>query len=115
MTVPTVIILVLSMAYRYLFHLLTSVEDMYTARRSRTVGTDADIRSSRRFVAGSAGALFGKAYALSEEVHMAMVARGYTGNVRTLTTPRVRRTDGVWCAACCVVAALVLWGDHAAG
>jgi cobalt/nickel transport system permease protein len=110
--VPPTVILVLSMAYRYLFHLLTSVEDMYTARRARTVGLDPDIRSSRRFVAGSAGALFGKAHALSEEVHMAMIARGYTGNVRALTPPRLRRTDVAWCTACGVVAVFVLWGDR---
>jgi cobalt ECF transporter T component CbiQ len=110
--VPPMVLLVLSMAYRYLFLLLTSVEDMYTARRARTVGLDTDVRSSRRFVAGSAGALFGKAHALSEEVHMAMVARGYTGNVRALTPPRLRRTDVVWCTACGVVAVFVLWGDR---
>jgi cobalt/nickel transport system permease protein len=113
--VPTVVILVLSTAYRYLFHLLTSVEDMYTARRARTVGADSDVRSGRRFVAASAGALFGKAHALSEEVYLAMVARGFTGSVRTLTAPRVRRSDGVWCMACVLVAVLVLWGDRAVG
>jgi cobalt/nickel transport system permease protein len=88
---------------------------MYTARRARTVGAETDVRSGRRLVAGSAGALFGKAHALSEEVYLAMVARGYTGNVRTLANPRVRRTDVVWCAACGAVAVLVLWGDHVAG
>ena len=62
------------MAYRYLFHLLGSVTDMYTARKA------AHGRRRRRrgvgpaFVAASAGALFGKAHALSEEVHLAMVA-----------------------------------------
>jgi cobalt/nickel transport system permease protein len=110
---PTMVIMVLAMAYRYLFLLLTAVGDMYTARRARTVGTDRDLATSRRFVAASAGALFGKAHTLSEEVYMAMVARGYTGTVRTLTPPRLRRLDGVWCAGCMLVALLVLWGDHA--
>jgi cobalt/nickel transport system permease protein len=113
--VPTVVILVLSTAYRYLFHLLMSVEDMYTARRARTVGADTDLRSSRRFVAASAGALFGKAHALSEDVYLAMIARGFTGNVRTLTVPRGRRRDAVWCVGCAVVAVLVLWGDRVVG
>jgi cobalt/nickel transport system permease protein len=113
--VPTVVILVLSTAYRYLFHLLTAVEDMYTARRARTVGADTDIRSSRRFVAASAGALFGKAHTLSEEVYLAMVARGFTGRVRTLAVSRLRRRDGVWCLACATVAALGLWGDRVVG
>ena len=113
--VPTTVILVLSMAYRYLFHLLTSVSDMYTARRARTVGADSDVRSSRRFVAASAGALFGKAHALSEEVYLAMVARGYRGDVRTLTPASVRPRDLVWCGSCGLVAVLVLWGDRVVG
>jgi cobalt ECF transporter T component CbiQ len=80
--VPKMFVAVLGMAYRYLFHLLGSVTDMYTARKARMVGAETDVTSGRAFVAASAGALFGKAQALSDEVHMAMVARGYTGEVR---------------------------------
>jgi cobalt/nickel transport system permease protein len=82
--VPRMFILVLGMAYRYLFHLLGSVTDTYTARKARMVGAETDVASGRAFVAASAGALFGKAHALSEEVHQAMVARGYTGEIRSL-------------------------------
>ena len=80
--VPKMFVLVLGMAYRYLFHLLGSVTDMYTARKARMVGTETDVASGRAFVAASAGALFGKAQALSDEVHMAMVARGWTGETQ---------------------------------
>lgn len=91
--VPRMFILVLGMAYRYLFHLLNSVTDMYTSRKARTVTRVADVTSNRAFVAATAGALFGKAQNLSEEVHMAMVARGYTGDARSISMPRVRRLD----------------------
>jgi energy-coupling factor transporter transmembrane protein EcfT len=86
-------ILVIGMAYRYLFLLLGSVTDMFTARKARTVGRDADTRRGRAFVAASAGALFGKAHALSEEVHRAMVSRGYRGDATTLSLPRLRASD----------------------
>lgn len=112
---PAIVILVLGMAYRYVFHLLGTVSDMYTARRARTVGTEADIRSGRRFVASSAGALFGKTHALAEEVHMAMVARGYDGNARTLARSRLRPTDGLWCAGCALASVAVLWSDRVVG
>ncbi len=82
--VPRMFVVVLGMAYRYLFHLLGSVTDMYTARKARMVGAETDVASGRAFVAAGAGALFGKAHALSEEVHQAMVARGFTGDVRSL-------------------------------
>jgi cobalt ECF transporter T component CbiQ len=113
--VPATIVLVLAMAYRYLFHLLTSVTDMYTARRARTVGTDADLRSHRRFVAASAGALFGKSHALSEEVYLAMVARGYRGDTRLLHAPRLRVADVLWCVACVGAVVLVLGADRVIG
>jgi cobalt/nickel transport system permease protein len=112
---PATVVLVLSMAYRYLFHLLTSVTDMYTARRARTVGADSEVRSSRRFVAASAGALFGKSHALSEEVYLAMVARGYRGDARLMQPARLRITDVLWCVACLAVALLVVWSDGVVG
>jgi cobalt/nickel transport system permease protein len=111
--VPKMFVLVLGMAYRYLFHLLTSVSDMYMARRSRTVGADTDVASGRKFVAASAGALFGKAHAMSEEVYMAMVARGYTGDTRTLRRSRLHLLDGAWIAVCIVLALAVLGADRA--
>jgi cobalt/nickel transport system permease protein len=88
---------------------LNSVLDMYTARRARTVGDDHDVKSSRAFVAASAGALFGKSHALSEEVHMAMVSRGYTGDARTLAAFKVTALDFAWIATV-AVAAFVLVG-----
>ena len=113
--VPRMFVLVLGMAYRYLFHLLNSVSDMYLARRARTVGNDTNVRSGRAFVAASAGALFGKAHAMSEEVYMAMVSRGYTGNTRTLRSGRVRVGDIVWIGVCVLVAIAVLGVDRALG
>ncbi len=115
LAVPRMFIMVLAMTYRYVFHLLTSVTDMYTARKARTVGVDRDVGSGRQFVAASAGALFGKSHALADEVHMAMVARGYTGNVRTIAPTRISGRDIVWAVACLIVAFLVLGGDRVLG
>jgi cobalt/nickel transport system permease protein len=112
---PRMFILVLGMAYRYLFHLLDSVTDMYTARKSRTVTRKADVKSGRAFVAASAGALFGKAHALSEEVHMAMVARGYAGNARTVDVVRVRMIDVAFALACAAGAVGIVGIDRAFG
>jgi cobalt/nickel transport system permease protein len=91
--VPRMFVLVLGMTYRYVFHLLNGVTDMYTARKARTVTRDADPTRGRAFVAATGGALFGKAHALSEEVHQALVSRGYTGSSRTLRRSRVRAVD----------------------
>jgi energy-coupling factor transporter transmembrane protein EcfT len=115
LAVPRMFVLVLAMAYRYVFHLLNAVTEMYTARKARLVGATTDVGSGRRFVSASAGALFGKSHALAEEVHMAMLSRGYTGNVRTLATSRITARDVVWAAACVAAAVLVVGGDRALG
>ena len=114
--VPKIFVLITGMAYRYIFLLLGSVTDMYISRKARTIGNaQPDVSEGRRFVSASAGALFGKAQALSEEVHMAMVSRGYTGNPKTLTAFRIGATDWAFAAACLAGAVLVLGGDHLLG
>jgi cobalt/nickel transport system permease protein len=107
--VPKIFVLVIGMAHRYLFLLLDTVDDMYTARKARTLGAD---REGRRFVAAGAGTLFGKSHQLSEEVHQAMVARGYTGNAQSLSAFRLRAADAGWSAAIVAAAVLLLVLDR---
>ncbi|MEO9240773.1 MAG: cobalt ECF transporter T component CbiQ, partial [Jatrophihabitantaceae bacterium] len=52
--VPRMFILIIGMAYRYLFLLLGVVTDMYQARAARTVGTVRHDRRARAFVSASA-------------------------------------------------------------
>jgi cobalt/nickel transport system permease protein len=114
--VPRIFILIIGMAYRYIFLLLNSVTDMYTARKARSVGNDrGDSKGGRAFVAASAGALFGKAHTLSDEVHMAMVSRAYRGDAKTLSGFHLAVRDAVFGAACLGAGLLVLWGDHLVG
>lgn len=115
LAVPRIFILVIGMAYRYLFLLLNSVTDMFQARKARSVAAQVDVKAGRRFVAAAAGALFGKSYALSEEVHQAMVARGYRGDARTLERFAPGALDAAWVAACAALAVLVLGGDRLLG
>ena len=84
-----------------------------TARRARTAGDDSDVRSGRAFVAASAGALFGKSHALAEEVHMAMVSRGYAGSMPVLQDLAATRAQ--WLAAMSVPAAAALVAATALG
>jgi cobalt/nickel transport system permease protein len=107
--VPRIFVLVIGMAYRYVFLLLGTVTDMYEARKARTVGAQTHDASARAFVSASAGALFGKAHHLSEEVHQAMLARGYRGDARTLRPFSFAARDAV-AAALVVVAAVVVYG-----
>ncbi|HVP03743.1 MAG TPA: cobalt ECF transporter T component CbiQ [Solirubrobacteraceae bacterium] len=113
--VPRTLVLVIGMAHRYLFVLLDAVDDMYTARKARAVGLAGDVGGGRAFVAASAGALFGKAHALSEEVHHAMVARGFRGEARPLSPFRLRALDVAWIAGSLALAVVMIGGDRALG
>jgi cobalt/nickel transport system permease protein len=113
--VPRMFIQVMGMAYRYIFYLLGSVDDMYTARKSRMVGGETDVRADRVFVSSTAGALFGKAHSLSEEVHMAMVSRGYTGNACSIDTFRIGAVEIAWTTGCILTAAATIGIDRAIG
>jgi len=110
--VPRMFVLIVGMAYRYVFLLLGSVTDMYEARKARTVGAEKHDAAARRFVFAAAGALIGKSMALSEEVHQAMVSRGYRGDTKVLAQPAVSRMDVVFAAAMAVFGAALLIGEH---
>jgi len=112
---PRMFILVLGMAYRYVFHLLDAVTDMYTARKARTVIRTANASSGRSFVAATAGSLFGKAHTLSEDVHLAMVARGYRGDARSVSIVRVHVVDITFVLVCIAGAVAVLGFDRMLG
>jgi cobalt/nickel transport system permease protein len=109
--VPKMFILVIGMAYRYLFHLLTSVMDMYEARKARSIGKQAHDRAARKFVAATAGALIGKSHYLAEEVHQAMTARGFRGDIKVLDRFRLGLLEAGWLAGVTCTATLALGGD----
>jgi cobalt/nickel transport system permease protein len=105
--VPRLFVSVLSMTYRYLTVLLQTAGEMFVARRSRTLGR-ATNAEGQRFVGRSIGTLFGKSLTLSEEVHAAMIARGFQGDMPTLTRLRWHTADTLWGLAVVLTAALML-------
>jgi cobalt/nickel transport system permease protein len=112
--VPRTLVLVLGMAFRYLFVLLDAVSEMYLARRARSLGS-AGAGAARGLVGSSAGALFGKAQALGEEIHQAMLARGYRGEAKVLERFRLGLADAAWLALAIALAGIAIGGDRALG
>ena len=97
--VPQIYVQTLGMALRYLMLLSRIVEEMYTAKKSRTLRAG-KTRVEQRWIAGQAGTLFTRSLQLSSEVHRAMIARGYQGEVKILNTFRVRTRDYLWLGFC---------------
>jgi energy-coupling factor transporter transmembrane protein EcfT len=81
--VPVVAVVILGMTHRFLFLLLQTAGEMWEARRVRRVGTlDAPLR--RRMAMSAVGALMEKSLSQGQEVHQAMLARAFRGEVYTL-------------------------------
>jgi len=92
--VPVVVVAVLGMTQRYIVLLVQLAMQMLEARRSRVmVAMSAGQR--RRLVFSMLGVLVGRSLQLSGEVHQAMVARGYRGEVRLIHEFRFRLRDGL--------------------
>jgi cobalt/nickel transport system permease protein len=106
--VPPIIVAIIAFMYRYLFVLTDEAARLLRAREARSArpagGGGGGTVLWRAGVAGHlAGQLFLRGYERSERVHGAMLARGYTGELRTLTSHAMQRADWV-CAALAVAA-----------
>ena len=90
--VPQAFVLVLSMTYRYLFLFLHTVNGVLLARKSRVVGRSSGTEQ-RRWIVGTIGNLLSRAFKMSNDVYAAMLARGFSGEVRTWGGRRLATAD----------------------
>ena len=108
--VPQIFVLVLSMTYRYIFLFLHTANGVLLARKSRMVARTSGAEQ-RRFIGGTMGNLVSRAFMMSNDVYAAMMARGFTGEVRVYTTYHLTARDvAVLTAALAIAAAAVLAG-----
>lgn len=105
---PSLIVAVLGMTYRYIFLLLHSTNTMFLARRSRTIGSFSGAEN-RRWLGRAMITMMFKSQYLSEEVYLAMLARGYRGEVHILSDLTVRRRDYLWMAFALVALIIIFW------
>jgi cobalt/nickel transport system permease protein len=90
--VPQVFVLILSMTYRYIFLFLHTVNGLFLARKSRIVARTSGAEQ-RRWIGGTMGALMSRSFKMSNDVYAAMLARGFTGEMRTYSAYRMTRGD----------------------
>jgi cobalt/nickel transport system permease protein len=106
--VPALVVGVLAMTYRYILLFLDTARTMLEARQTRLVGR-LEPAQQRRLAVSSVGVLLNKTFQLGGEVHTAMLARGFRGELRLLDHPRL--TNAGWLQLCGIVggASLTLW------
>jgi cobalt ECF transporter T component CbiQ len=94
MHMPDVIILAFEMTYRYIHLLLHAARDMFLSRKSRVLRR-LESAEERRLVAATSGVLLGKSLYLSEEIFLAMQARGYRNYPHTMQRFQMERRDWI--------------------
>jgi cobalt/nickel transport system permease protein len=88
---PTVMVMILSFMYRYIFVLVDEVMRMKQARDSRNFGGKR--LWQMRTIGNMIGILFIRSYERGERIYAAMLARGFDGQSRTLDRLNFRRAD----------------------
>jgi len=106
--VPQIYVQTLGMALRYLFLLSQIIREVHIAKKSRTIRPQ-ETRTEQRWIASQVGTLFQRSMQLSAEVHRAMMARGYQGEVRILSVFRVRKRDYLWMAFCAGLSGILIY------
>ena len=109
--VPQIFVLTVSMSYRYLYLFATMVENIFTAIKSR-VGVISHQQDGRRIVAWNIANTWNRTTQMSEEVYMAMLSRGYTGEPRLLSEFHARPKDWACLFCAVIVCASLFYGGH---
>ena len=109
--IPTLIVVILSMTYRYIFLMLQSASDMFEARQSRVIGKLPD-NEARRLAAATVGVLLSKSFQLSNDVFMAMQSRGFRGEVYILDEFTLRRNDYIAIPVILLICGVGFWFNY---
>jgi cobalt/nickel transport system permease protein len=121
--IPRILVSVFGLMWRYLFVLVDEVLRLLRARTARSgqseqpgLKTGGTLLWRARVTGGMAGSLFLRGIERSDRIYMAMLSRGYDGEVRTSSTPKINPTDWIALAGGLVVLglllsfSLLLWG-----
>jgi len=95
--VPRIFVMTLAMTERYLFVFLRLIQDMYRARKSRTIRAFS-APAARSWTASRIGVTFKKSVEMSDDVYKAMLSRGFHGEFRTINRFRSKPRDYIWLA-----------------
>lgn len=90
--VPNKLVQVFMFAYRYIFVLADEFERMLTSLESRGFEMKTNLRSMKTLGKG-VGMLFVKSWERAERVYSAMVSRGYSGYLKTLSKFEMSKRD----------------------
>jgi cobalt/nickel transport system permease protein len=89
---PKIYVFTLEMADRYIFLLMDLVREIHIAKKARTIKARG-MFEEQRWVGGRIGYTLIRSLDMSEKVHMAMMSRGYNGDVKIMQEFKMRNRD----------------------
>jgi len=108
--IPSLIISILNMTYRYIYVLSRIAFEMIEARFLRTVGR-IDNKQNRRFISSRISFLFVKSSFLSDEIYDSMRCRGYTGEPVCIDSFKLGQVDLLWFINNTIISIIILMGE----
>lgn len=105
--VPRIFVMTLSMTERYIFLFLRLVQDMYLARKSRTI-RPLSTAMDRHWTASRIGLTFKKSREMSDDIYRAMLSRGFHGEFHSLDRLHAKPIDYAWLVTVLLVSGIVL-------
>lgn len=106
--VPQLFVWLLAVMERYLVVLARVAAEIHLAKLSRVWGA-VSLRREQAWAAAGMGELFRNARRLGDDVYLAMLARGYTGEPRLLEASRWQGAEWALLSACLLVGSLLVW------
>jgi len=105
--VPKIYVLTMEMAYRYVFLLMDLVRELYVAKKARTIQARG-MFEEQKWVGGRMGYTLIRSLDMSEKVHMAMMSRGFNGDIHIMQEFKMQNRDYIAGATAIILSAVIV-------
>lgn len=112
--IPQMFTFIIGMTYRYIHLLLRIMQDVHLAKKSRVI-RKTRVGEGQRWVALQMGNVLTKSLLISEEVHLAMVSRGYAKEVKVIDAFGLKRADYLVMGVSVLAVVFLLWLNRSGG
>ncbi len=106
--VPDGILMIITLAYKYMFTFAKTVEEMHLAKKSRLAGSVSN-GEARRWIAGRMVFLFRKTQIRCEEIFKAMLSRGFSEEIKICGAAKLLARDWITGAVLFLAGIVFLW------
>ncbi|MBI5287009.1 MAG: cobalt ECF transporter T component CbiQ [Deltaproteobacteria bacterium] len=93
--IPKVFTTALAFVFRYILVLIKVVEDTHLAKKARTI-KQSTLKEGQSWLASRIWLIIERSMEMAEGVYMAMMARGFAGEVKTTTLFNMEGRDYLW-------------------